>query len=605
MCGIVGYIGDRAAAPVLINGLKRLEYRGYDSAGIAVIGDNQLQVSKEKGKVSELANSLGSGVFGKASVGIGHTRWATHGAPSKRNAHPHVSEDIAVVHNGIIENYQELREQLIAKGHAFTSDTDSETIAHLIAEKLTTENDFEKAVIATLLELEGTFGIVVLNRKEPDTLIAARRGSPILLGVGDNEMMIASDATAIVEHTKKVVYLEDNEAAVIKADGYRLMDFNFSVRERETEELELAAEAIEKAGYDHFLLKEIMEQPQTVNAILRGRLSTEEGTARLGGLNMTDKQLRDVERIVIVGCGTAFYAGALGKYLIEKMTRIPVDVEVASEFRYRNPVIAPNTVALFISQSGETADTLACVEEMKRRGVHTLGLVNVIGSTIARTVDGGIYLHAGPEISVASTKAFTNQVLGLLLFGLHVGRRRDLSIDEGKEVVAALEKLPDELKKVLAMHDEVKKVAKKISKFNNAIYLGRDLLYPIALEGALKLKEVSYLHAEAYPAGEVKHGPIALVDDQMLIVFMLGKGALVDKTISNIQEIKARGGTTLLITDTKKTEGKFTIHLTTTSSWTEPLLMNIVLQLLAYYVAVARGTDVDQPRNLAKSVTVE
>jgi len=605
MCGIVGYIGDRAAAPVLINGLKRLEYRGYDSAGIAVIGDNQLQVSKEKGKVSELANSLGSGVFGKASVGIGHTRWATHGAPSKRNAHPHVSEDIAVVHNGIIENYQELREQLIAKGHAFTSDTDSETIAHLIAEKLTTENDFEKAVIATLLELEGTFGIVVLNRKEPDTLIAARRGSPILLGVGDNEMMIASDATAIVEHTKKVVYLEDNEAAVIKADGYRLMDFNFSVRERETEELELASEAIEKAGYDHFLLKEIMEQPQTVNAILRGRLSTEEGTARLGGLNMTDKQLRDVERIVIVGCGTAFYAGALGKYLIEKMTRIPVDVEVASEFRYRNPVIAPNTVALFISQSGETADTLACVEEMKRRGVHTLGLVNVIGSTIARTVDGGIYLHAGPEISVASTKAFTNQVLGLLLFGLHVGRRRDLSIDEGKEVVAALEKLPDELKKVLAMHDEVKKVAKKISKFNNAIYLGRDLLYPIALEGALKLKEVSYLHAEAYPAGEVKHGPIALVDDQMLIVFMLGKGALVDKTISNIQEIKARGGTTLLITDTKKTEGKFTIHLTTTSSWTEPLLMNIVLQLLAYYVAVARGTDVDQPRNLAKSVTVE
>lgn len=597
MCGIIGYIGDKPAQPMLLAGLARMEYRGYDSAGIATLQAGELQVIKAKGKVAALAQKVGEST---ATIGIGHTRWATHGEPSEHNAHPHVAGNIAIVHNGIIENYKELKAELAQKGATFASDTDSEVLAHLINSYY--KGNLAKSVHQALRRVTGTFGLAVISVKEPGTLVAARRGSPLLIGLGQTATFVASDPAALVGYVKDVIYLNDDELAVCTPGAAEVFDFDLHPKVQARETLHMELEAIQKQGYDHFLLKEIMEQPTSVEAVLRGRLLPDQGTSHLGGLNLSGDQIRAIERIVIIGCGTAYYAGLLGKYLIESLTHIPVDVEVASEFRYRDPVLSKNSVALIISQSGETADTLACVEELKRRGVHTLGLVNVVGSTIARTVDGGIYLHAGPEISVASTKAFTNQVVGQMLFALHVARQRDLSLADGKKVVAALECLPRDIAAALETNDDVAAAAKKVSHFKNAIYLGRNTLFPIALEGALKLKEVSYVHAEAYAAGEVKHGPIALIDPDMLVVFLLGKGVLADKAHSNLQEIKTRGGTVIMVTDTDTPSA---LRVATPSPWTAPLVMNVVLQLLAYHIAVACGRDIDQPRNLAKSVTVE
>ena len=605
MCGIIGYIGSKPAQPVLLSGLARMEYRGYDSAGVATLHDNKVHLVRAKGKVIELRQKVDAHPL-TDQIGIGHTRWATHGEPSERNAHPHVAGKIAVVHNGIIENYQELKEELGKKGSKFASDTDTEVLAHLINHHYEKTKDFVASVQQALQKVRGTFGLAVVCADDENRIVVARRGSPLQIGIGTDATYIASDTAALIGSAKDVIYLQDDEMAICTKDNVEVVDFELNPRDAVREELTLELDAIQKQGYDHFLLKEIMEQPSSVEAVLRGRLVPEEGSAHLGGLNMTDEQIRNLERIVLVACGTASYAAQFGKYQIEKLTGIPVDVEIASELRYRDPVLGRNTVAIAISQSGETADTLACVEELKRRGVHTLGLINVVGSTIARAVDGGIYLHAGPEISVASTKAYTNMAVGLMLFALYVGRRRDLSLTEGQEVVSALERLPRDIAAALKENSGVKALAKKFSTYKNAFYLGRNTLFPIALEGALKLKEISYIHAEAYPAGEAKHGPISLVDPDMLIVFLLGKGPLAEKSLSNLQEMKARGGTVLLITDTKVEENVASIlRVSTHSEWTAPLVLNIAQQLLAYHTAVACGRDVDQPRNLAKSVTVE
>jgi glutamine---fructose-6-phosphate transaminase (isomerizing) len=604
MCGIIGYIGNKPAQPILLSGLARMEYRGYDSAGVATLHNHKIHLERAKGKVSVLKQRVEESPQ-TDTVGIGHTRWATHGEPSVRNAHPHVAGVIAVAHNGIIENYKELKEELEAKGSVFASATDTEVLAQLINYYYQESKDFVKSVQQALHRVRGTFGLAVVCADDEQRIVAARRGSPLQIGIGAEATYIASDTAALIGNAKDVIYLQDDQMAICSQDTVDVLDFELNPQETVREELTLELGAIQKQGYDHFLLKEIMEQPTSVESVLRGHLMPEEGGVHLGGLNVTDEQIRNLERIVLVACGTASYAAQLGKYQIEKLTGIPVDVEIASELRYRDPVLNKNSVAIAISQSGETADTLACVEELKRRGVHTLGLVNVVGSTIARAVDGGIYLHAGPEISVASTKAYTNMVVALLLFALYVGRRRDLSLSEGQEVVEALRRLPKDIEAALAIAPEVKKVAKKVSHFKNAFYLGRNTLFPIALEGAIKMKEISYLHAEAYPAGEAKHGPIALVDPTMLVVFLLGKGPLAEKALSNLQEMKARGGGVLMITDTKTEDGAHTLRVTTHSEWTAPLVMNIPQQLLAYYVTVALGRDVDQPRNLAKSVTVE
>lgn len=604
MCGIIGYIGKKPAQPILLNGLQRMEYRGYDSAGVATLENGKLTLLRASGKVAGLQQKISERPR-QDHIGIGHTRWATHGEPSEKNAHPHVAGAIALVHNGIIENYKELKEELQKEGRKFDSQTDTEVLAHLIDRAYQASHDLEASLQQALKEVRGTFGLAVLCKDEPEKLVVARRGSPLQLGIDGDDIYIASDASALVGYAKEVIYLSDDQLAVCSPDGIAVYSLELEPQSVTPEALTLELEAIQKQGYDHFLLKEIMEQPQSVAAVLRGRLQAEDGTSHLGGLNLTDEQIRVIERIVIVGCGTAYYAGVLGKYLIERLTGLPVDVEVASEFRYRDPVLTQNTVALFISQSGETADTLACVEELKRRGVHTLGLINVIGSTIARAVDGGIYLHAGPEISVASTKAFTNQVTAQLLFALYVARRRNLSITEGQEVVEALQALPDDIKTVLRQATAIKKIAKQVAHYDNMIFLGRDTLFPIALEGALKLKEVSYIHAEAYAAGEVKHGPLALIDKTMPVVFLVGDGPLAEKSRSNMQEVKARGGKIITITDAAGEDSDWQVVVKTRSVWTSPLVMNVALQLLAYYVAVARGCDVDKPRNLAKSVTVE
>jgi glutamine---fructose-6-phosphate transaminase (isomerizing) len=604
MCGIIGYIGNKSAQPILLSGLARMEYRGYDSAGVATLHDKKVHLVRAKGKVAGLKQKIDGSPLTDA-IGIGHTRWATHGEPSERNAHPHVAGKIALAHNGIIENYKELKEELAKEGAEFKSDTDTEVLAQLINHYYGKSGDFIKSVQQALQRVRGTFGLAVLCADDEEHIVAARRGSPLQVGIGAGATFVASDSAALVGNAKDVIYLQDDQMAVCGKDSVDVFDFELNPQDTVREELTMELGAIQKQGYDHFLLKEIMEQPTSVEAVLRGRLMPEEGGAHLGGLNMTDDQIRSLERIILVACGTASYSAQLGRYQIEKLTGIPVDVEIASELRYRDPVINKNSVAIAISQSGETADTLACVEELKRRGVHTLGLVNVVGSTIARAVDGGIYLHAGPEISVASTKAYTNMVVALLLFALYVGRRRDLSLAEGQEVVKALQRLPKDIEATLTLAPEVKKIAKEVSHFKNAFYLGRNTLFPVALEGAIKMKEISYLHAEAYPAGEAKHGPIALVDPTMLIVFLLGKGSLAEKALSNLQEMKARGGTVLMITDTKTEDGKHTLHVATHSEWTAPIVMNIPQQLLAYYVTVALGRDVDQPRNLAKSVTVE
>jgi glutamine---fructose-6-phosphate transaminase (isomerizing) len=613
MCGIVAYTGSRNAQQILVEGLRKLEYRGYDSAGVCIQEKNQLNLVRAKGKLQELDNLLQSApVTGR--VGIGHTRWATHGAPSVMNAHPHTSVDgnIAVVHNGIIENYGIIKSALQKEGVVFKSETDTEVIVHLIHKfyKANTDagapGDLAKAVSEALTHLEGAFGIVVVSAKDPGVLVGARRGSPLVLGVGDGEFFLASDVAPIVEHTSKVVYLDDNDMVVLNGSYKITNQANAEVR-REVQNIEFSAEQVARGNFEHFMLKEIFEQPNTVLNSLRGRILPE-GTSKLNGLNLVNQELRSIQRIIIAACGTSFYAAKVGEYLIEELSGIPVEVEYASEFRYRNPIVTDKTLVFVISQSGETADTLAALREAKQKGATVLGICNVVGSSIARETDGGVYLHAGPEIGVASTKAFTSQVTVLTLIALLLGRMRRTSADEGMKICKALVKIPDQIKEILQLNDQIREIAKEFKDSTNFLFLGRGYNYPVAMEGALKLKEISYIHAEGYPAAEMKHGPIALIDANMPTVVIAPTDALFDKVLSNMQEVKARGGRIIAITDAEANLGKladFTIIIPKTLHMLTPLLSVVPLQLLAYHVAVMRGCDVDTPRNLAKSVTVE
>jgi glucosamine--fructose-6-phosphate aminotransferase (isomerizing) len=608
MCGIVGYVGPRQAAGLLIEGLRRLEYRGYDSSGIAVVNGHGLTIVKQAGKLSALEKQL-DGIMPGGTLGIGHTRWATHGAPTTPNAHPHTDQSgkIALIHNGIIENSGAIRKVLEQRGHSFKSETDTEVLAHLVGECYA--GDLEEAVASALREVDGAYGIAVIHGDEPHTLVAARKGSPLLVGVGENEWFIASDASAILAHTRSVVYLDDGEMVVLTRDGYHVRDLSATRINKPVSQIEWDLATIERGGYAHFMLKEIFEQSETVRNTMRGHLLEEEGTSRVSGLNLTDDEIKRINRIVITACGTSWHAGLIGEYMLEELARIPVEVEYASEFRYRNPVIDDRTLVIGISQSGETADTLAAIREAKRRGARTIGLVNVVGSTIAREVDGGIYLHAGPEVGVASTKAFTSQVVALALITLRFARLRNLSILQGRQIIHALMALPEQVAEILTRAPEVEALAERFWRSNNALYLGRGVNFPVALEGALKLKEISYIHAEGYPAAEMKHGPIALIDENMPVVFIAPKDAVHGKIISNVEEVRARGGQVIAI----KNDGDDQIKKLATATFTipetidllTPVLTIIPLQLLSYYVAVLRGCNVDQPRNLAKSVTVE
>jgi glucosamine--fructose-6-phosphate aminotransferase (isomerizing) len=606
MCGIVGYIGKRNAQDVLLGGLRRLEYRGYDSAGIVTVDDRKdATLLRAKGKVGELGKLVTTN--GKNDhVGIGHTRWATHGEPSEVNAHPHKAGDIYLVHNGIIENYKELKAEL--KDHQFVSETDTEVLGALINSFYDEKTALCDAVAQALKLVSGTYGIAVVSMREPDEVVVARAGSPLIIGVGDDETLIASDASALIGHTDKAIYLNDGEMAICKRDGVDLQDLNSRPISPRVETIEVDMQAIQKQGYDHFLLKEISEQPQTLRSTLNGRVIVDEKRVQLGGLNMMPEQLRDIEHVTIVGCGTAYYAGILASYYIEQLVDdVTVDVVIASEFRYRAFHMPKNSVALIVSQSGETADTLACLREIKRRGVRTLGIINAVGSTIAREVDGGVYVHAGPEISVASTKAFTSQVAAMTMFGVQVAQAKGASLQETSKYVQELALLPDEIERVISeRQEEIAEVAKKYASHEHALFIGRDTLFPVALEGALKLKEISYIQAEGYAMGELKHGPIALIDDRFFEVALLMEGWLFDKSISGLSEINARGGHVLAITNSKRDiDAETIIRLDTKLDVLAPLLMNVVQQLFAYNIALARGNDVDQPRNLAKSVTVE
>jgi glucosamine--fructose-6-phosphate aminotransferase (isomerizing) len=608
MCGIVGYVGTRTATPLLVEGLKRLEYRGYDSAGVAIMNGAGVETVKEAGKISRLEAMLATNpVLG--TTGIAHTRWATHGPPNQVNAHPQVSSDgtIAVVHNGIIENATVLRKMLESRGYKFRSETDTEVLAHLIQECFA--GNLEDAVMDALRQVEGTYGIAVMSGVDQHKIVAARKGSPLLVGLGDDEYFIASDVSAILAHTRKVVYLDDGDLAVLDRNGYRIIDLDATEVKKKVSRIDWDLGQIERGGFAHFMLKEIFEQPQTLENTMRGRLLDDEGTSKLGGLNLTDDELLAFDNIVITACGTSWHSALIGEHMIEELTRLPVEVEYASEFRYRNPIVNERTLCIVISQSGETADTLAAMREAKRRGARTMGIVNVVGSTIAREADGGIYIHAGPEIGVASTKAFTSQVIALLLFTLKLGRLRDLSILRGREVIAAMHRLPSQIREVLDRAEEIEQIAEEFKRASNFLYLGRGYNFPVALEGALKLKEISYIHAEGYPAAEMKHGPIALIDEMMPVVFIAPHDSVFDKITSNIQEVKARKGRVIAITSRHEEalEGKidYEFRIPETLDLLMPVLASVPLQLLAYYVAVKRGANVDQPRNLAKSVTVE
>lgn len=608
MCGIVGYIGNKNAQQVLVAGLKRLEYRGYDSAGIVTANDKgTFTLLRSKGKVFELDDKISTHKK-TDTIGIGHTRWATHGEPSKRNAHPHSIGAIYIVHNGIIENYQDIKTILAKHDYDFKSDTDTEALGGLIDWAYKKSGDLLQAVSEALQIVVGAYGIAVVAADNTEKIVVARKGSPLILGLADGETFIASDGSALIGYTDQVIYLKDGEMAECSRNGVNLYDISAHAVDSVVEKLEADMQAIQKNGYDHFLLKEIHEQPDTLRSTLSGRLQPEQGEARLSGLNMADAELRKIENVLIVGCGTANYAGQLASYYIEQFTDdINVRVEVASELRYRSFYVPKNTIALIVSQSGETADTLACLTELKRRGVKCLGIVNAVGSTIAREVDGGVYVHVGAEISVASTKAFTSQVAAMIMFGLMIARVKSASRQLISEYVKELEMLPDEIEKVLKNNEnQVKQLAKKYAQYGHALYIGRDTLFPIALEGALKLKEISYIHAEGYPSGELKHGPIALVDDSIFEVAYVLDNWLYEKSLSNIIEVKARGGHVLMITDTKKeVPAESVVRINTKLKHLTPLLFNIVSQLFAYYVSLERGNDVDQPRNLAKSVTVE
>jgi glucosamine--fructose-6-phosphate aminotransferase (isomerizing) len=609
MCGIVGYVGARVATPLLVEGLKRLEYRGYDSAGIAVMNGKGVETRKAAGKISQLeAVVLANPVHG--TLGIAHTRWATHGAPTTCNAHPHHSCDdaIAVVHNGIIENASTLRKLLGDRGHGFRSETDTEVLAHLIEEHF--HGNLETAVIDALRHVEGTYGIAVVSSRDPNKIVAARKGSPLLIGLGDGEHFVASDVSAILAHTRQVIYLDDGDVAVLCRDGYRVLDAKEAGHvDREVSSVDWDLDMIERGGFAHFMLKEIFEQPASVQNTMRGRLLVDDGTAKLGGLNMSAEDLLHFDNIVITACGTSWHSALIAEHMIEECARVPVEVEYASEFRYRNPIINDRTLCIVISQSGETADTLAAMREAQRRGARAIGIVNVVGSTIARESDGGVYIHAGPEIGVASTKAFTSQVMALALFTLKLGRLRSLSVVQGRNVVQAMQALPQQIQQILDAAPTIERIAEEFKDATNFLYLGRGYNFPAALEGALKLKEISYIHAEGYPAAEMKHGPIALIDENMPVVFIAPHDSVFDKICSNIQEVKARGGRVIALTsrDEPALEGllDYEIRIPETIDMFTPVLASVPLQLLAYYIAVKRGANVDQPRNLAKSVTVE
>ncbi|MEY4856452.1 MAG: hypothetical protein RLZZ97_1282 [Gemmatimonadota bacterium] len=608
MCGIVGYVGDRIATPMLLEGLKRLEYRGYDSAGVAIMNGEGVETRRAAGKIARLEAAIAKDPP-QGTMGIAHTRWATHGPPTEKNAHPHASQNgkIAVVHNGIIENATALKAGLEARGYVFKSDTDTEVLAHLI--EVAYAGNLEAAVIEALHQCDGTYGLAVITSDERDKIVAARKGSPLLIGVGDGEYFIASDASAILAHTRNVVYLDDGDIAVVTRDGYRVLDFDSAIRDKPVTRIDWDLQQIERGGYPHFMLKEIFEQPTTVENTMRGRLILEEGFSKLGGLNISKEDLLKIDNIIITACGTSWHSALIGEMMIEELCRIPVEVEYASEFRYRNPIVTPTTLCIVISQSGETADTLAAMREAKRRGARTLGIVNVVGSTIAREDDGGIYLHAGPEIGVASTKAFTSQVVALALFTLKLARLKNLSVARGREIAQALADLPAQIQSILDRAPEIEGLAEEFKRASNFLYLGRGYNFPAALEGALKLKEISYIHAEGYPAAEMKHGPIALIDEMMPVVCIAPHDAVFDKITSNIQEVKARKGKIIAITtrDEPALAGKldYEFRIPETVDLLAPILASVPLQLLAYYIAVKRGCNVDQPRNLAKSVTVE
>ncbi len=601
MCGIIGYIGKNDAVPILIDGLKKLEYRGYDSAGICASSGGNLVSAKEKGRISELEDSPDLDIL-NGKIGIAHTRWATHGEPNKTNAHPHFDckKEIAIVHNGIIENFHALKKLLQDEGHEFSSETDSEVLAHLI-EKFSSESpDLESAVIKAIKLVEGTFGLVVLNNKE-NNLIVARKGSPIILGVGEGEMFVASDVPAVLEHTNKIVYLQDKEIAVLSPDGYSVKHSNGDSVTKTVHEIKWSVEQLEKGNFKHFMLKEIFEQPETIENVLRGRIKGDRIKLSL------DVNLNSINRVILTACGTSWHSALIGKFLIENFAQIPVEVDYASEFRYRNPLVDKTTLLVAISQSGETADTLAALREAKMKSAKTLGIVNVVGSTITREVDSGIYLHAGPEIGVASTKAFTSQVAALLLLALYIRQEKGFPLNP--ELLDEAIRLPGKIKSMLENKSQIEKIAELFSNSKNFLYFGRGINFPVALEGALKLKEISYIHAEGYPAAEMKHGPIALIDENMPTIFLATKSDISSKTLSNMQEVKARNGVIIAVSNPGNAEveklADYVIEVPETLEELSPILNAIPLQLLAYFIADKKGLDVDKPRNLAKSVTVE
>jgi glucosamine--fructose-6-phosphate aminotransferase (isomerizing) len=622
MCGIVGYIGPVEASEFLVGGLRRLEYRGYDSAGVATLDSaHGLVVRKSVGRIERLATLLQKSPA-RGRLGIGHTRWATHGAPTDDNAHPHLGGDgvVAVVHNGVVENFQTLKTRLESEGYVFHSATDTEVIAHLIASCLERQPpvadmaaaDYAPLIAAVqgaLAQLHGTYGLGILFRDYPDVLIAARLGSPLIVGVGNGEQFIASDASPLIGHTNKIVYLADNELAVVTADSLRVMHRDQGRVCPSIQVLDLPADAVDRGGYAHYMLKEIFEQPESLQNAMRGRLDLDAATAKFGGLNLTPQQLRQVRRFVLTACGTSWHASLVGEYQMETLARLPVEVEYASELRYRNPPLDDHTLLFAITQSGETADTLAALREMKRKGHPTLAICNVVGSSIAKEADGGIYLHAGPEVGVASTKAFTSQCVVLAMLALYFGRLRHLSFDAGMRIIEQFQELPDLVRRALDCNDAVKEIALKYADCNNFLYLGRQFNFPTALEGALKLKEISYIHAEGYPAAEMKHGPIALVDSVTPSVFLMPQGPVYDKVMANLQEIKARGGPVIAVVTEGDTEAAkladAVVAVPGCADILQPIVFSIPLQLLAYHIAVTRGCDVDKPRNLAKSVTVE
>ena len=612
MCGIVGYIGHREAWPIVLKGLKRLEYRGYDSAGISLINNEGLNIYKKLGKVQELENfSIGKNLSG--SIGMGHTRWATHGVPSDRNSHPHTSNDgrLTIIHNGIIENYAVLKEELASRGHVFNSDTDTEVLIHLIEEIFRKENvDLLEAVRLALHQVSGAYAIVIMDEEQPDQLIAARKGSPLVIGVGAGEYFIASDATPIIEYTKNVIYLNDNEIALVKREELVIKRLDNVVQTPYIQELELKLEMLEKGGYEHFMLKEIYEQTRSIRDCLRGRIYANEGRVQLGGIKEYGDKLKNIDRIIIVACGTSWHAGLVGEYLIEEYARIPVEVEYASEFRYRNPIITEKDIVIAISQSGETADTMAAIQMAKERGATIFGVCNVVGASIPRLTHAGVYTHAGPEIGVASTKAFTAQVTVLTLMAFYMAQQKG-TLTQAKlvELLTELDNIPEKIEKALESNELILEIAHKFKDSRNCLFLGRGSGFPVALEGALKLKEISYIHAEGYPAAEMKHGPIALIDEEMPVVVIATRNSSYEKVISNIQEVKARKGIVLAIVTEGDTEVRdmvdYCIEIPDASEAFLPLLATIPLQLLAYHIALLRGCNVDQPRNLAKSVTVE